>query len=138
MVTAGLSDDVMLQLMEAGAVGVFRKHDNPEQLITAIRRVYAGELWLDETTLKSLLIGRNARNDSIERTRPLTDRQSAVLRGILDGLANKEIASRLNLSETSVKAVIQELFSKAGVRTRSQLVRIAIEKHSSDWLESRP
>jgi len=33
-----------------------------------------------------------------------------------------------------VKAVIQELFQKAGVRTRSQLVRIAIEKHSSDWL----
>jgi two-component system nitrate/nitrite response regulator NarL len=137
MVTAGLSDDVTLQLMEAGAAGVFRKHDNPEQLVTAIRRVDAGEFWLDEATLKSLLIGRNARNDSIERTRPLTDRQSAVLGGILDGLANKEIASKLSLSETSVKAVIQELFRKAGVRTRSQLVRIAIEKHSSDWLESR-
>lgn len=35
------------------------------------------------------------------------------------------------------KAVIQELFRKAGVRTRSQLVRIAIEKHASDWLESQ-
>jgi len=37
-----------------------------------------------------------------------------------------------------VKAVIQELFRKAGVRTRSQLVRIAIEKHSSDWLHPEP
>jgi two-component system, NarL family, nitrate/nitrite response regulator NarL len=55
--------------------------------------------------------------------------------GILDGLANKEIARNLNISETSVMAVVQELFRKAGVRTRSQLVRIAIEKHSSDWLE---
>jgi DNA-binding NarL/FixJ family response regulator len=57
-----------------------------------------------------------------------------VLRGILDGLSNKEIATKLNSSESAVKAVIQELFRKAAVRTRSQLVRIAIENHSSDWL----
>jgi hypothetical protein len=60
------------------------------------------------------------------------------VRGVLDGLTNKEIALNLNVSESSVKAVIQELFQKAGVRTRSQLVRIAIEKHSSDWLRPRP
>ncbi|MFP5203921.1 MAG: response regulator transcription factor [Acidobacteriota bacterium] len=135
MVTAGLSNDVTLQLMESGASGVFRKHDNPDDLVTAIRRVHEGEVWLDEKTLQALLAGRHAREDSLRRTRPLTERQSAVLRGILDGLANKEIAWKLNLSETSVKAVIQELFRKAGVRTRSQLVRIAIEKHSLDWLE---
>jgi DNA-binding NarL/FixJ family response regulator len=59
-----------------------------------------------------------------------------VLRGILDGLSNKEIAWNLKVSESAVKAVIQELFHKAGVRTSSQLVRIAIERHSSDWLSS--
>jgi two-component system, NarL family, nitrate/nitrite response regulator NarL len=47
---------------------------------------------------------------------------SLVLRGILDGLTNKEIALKVNSSESSVKAVIQQLFHKAGVRTRSQLV----------------
>ena len=135
MVTAGMSDDVTLQVMEAGVSGIFLKHDDPDHLITAIEHVYAGEVWLDEKTLQSLLAGRQSRKESIERTRPLTERQSEVLRGILDGLANKEIAWKLNTSETSVKAVIQELFRKAGVRTRSQLVRIAIEKHSSDWLE---
>lgn len=137
MVTAGMSDDVTLQIMEDGASGIFLKHDDPEHLIAAIDRVYAGEVWLEPGTLQSLLAGRQTRNESVARTRPLTDRQSAVLRGILDGLANKEIAWNLNTSETSVKAVIQELFRKAGVRTRSQLVRIAIEKHSSDWLEPR-
>jgi len=59
-------------------------------------------------------------------------------RGVLDCLTNKEIALSLKISESSVKAVIQELFQKAGVRTRSQLVRIVIEKHSSDWLKPRP
>lgn len=135
MVTAGMSDDVTLQVMKAGASGVFLKHDDPEHLVTAIERVHAGEIWLDEKTLNALLTGSQSRTESIERARPLTARQSEVLRGILDGLANKEIAWKLKTSETSVKAIIQELFKKAGVRTRSQLVRIAIEKHSSDWLE---
>lgn len=134
MVTAGLSDDVTLQLMEAGASGIFLKQNDPDHLITAIERVHQGEIWMDDKTLKALLAGRQARDASRGRIRPITDRQRAVLRGILDGLANKEIAARLNISESSVKAVIQELFRKAGVRTRSQLVRIAIEKHSSDWL----
>jgi DNA-binding NarL/FixJ family response regulator len=66
----------------------------------------------------------------------LSERQRQVLRSILDGLTNKEIAARLQVSETSIKATIQDLFNKARVRTRSQLVRIAIEKHSADWLRS--
>jgi len=41
----------------------------------------------------------------------------------------------MQVSETSVKASIQELFSKAGVRTRSQLVRVAIERYSLEWLK---
>jgi two-component system nitrate/nitrite response regulator NarL len=44
-------------------------------------------------------------------------------------LANKEIAARLEISESAVKNTIQQLFAKAGVRTRSQLVRVALEKH---------
>lgn len=137
LVTAGISDDVTLQAMEAGCSGIFLKRDEPEQLAAAIERVDAGEVWLDEKTVQSLAVGRQIRSESMERARPLTERQSQVLRGILDGLANKEIAWKLQTSETSVKAVIQELFRKAGVRTRSQLVRIAIEKHASDWLQPR-
>lgn len=46
-----------------------------------------------------------------------------------EGLANKEIAVRIGVSESSVKATLQQLFSKTGVRTRSQLVRIVFEQH---------
>jgi DNA-binding NarL/FixJ family response regulator len=136
MVTAGLSDEATVQIMEGGASGVFLKHSNPDQLVTAIRQVANGEIWLDSAALQALLAGRHSRTESLSRARPLTLRQSEVLRGILDGLANKEIAWKLKTSESSVKAVIQELFHKAGVRTRSQLVRIAIERHSSDWLKT--
>ncbi len=136
MVTAGMTDAATLQVMEAGASGVFLKHSDPDQLVAAIRKVADNEIWMDTGAVRSLIAARTAQTDRMEHTRPLTSRQSDVLRGILDGLANKEIAWKLDASESSVKAVIQELFCKAGVRTRSQLVRIAIEKHSSDWLKS--
>jgi DNA-binding NarL/FixJ family response regulator len=135
MVTAGMSDVATLQVVEAGASGIFPKHSSLDQLLTAIQRVAHGEIWMDTGTIRALVSGRNTQTESLERTRPLTDRQRDVMRGILDGLANKEIALRLRVSESSIKAVIQELFHKAGVRTRSQLVRIAIERHSSDWLK---
>jgi len=64
-----------------------------------------------------------------EAKAPLTERERDVLHGVLEGLANKEIASRLAISESSVKAALQQLFHKTGVRTRSQLVRIALEQY---------
>lgn len=138
IVTAGLSDEATVQVMEAGASGVFFKRSSPDQLAIAIQQVASGEMWVDGAAVQALLTSRRTRTDLLERARPLTARQSEVLRGILDGLANKEIAWKLKTSESSVKAVIQELFQKAGVRTRSQLVRIAIEQHSYDWLKSEP
>jgi two-component system, NarL family, nitrate/nitrite response regulator NarL len=135
MVTAGMTDAATLQIMEMGASGVFLKQNNPQQLIEAIRRVVNNEIWLDSDTVRSLISARSAQAAQAEHRRPLTTRQSEVMRGILDGLTNKEIAWNLKVSESSIKAVIQELFHKAGVRTRGQLVRIAIEKHTSDWLK---
>jgi DNA-binding NarL/FixJ family response regulator len=134
-VTAGMPNAATIRMMEAGASGIFLKHSSLDQLLSAIRRVAHGELWFDPGTFRAILAGRGSKAESDDRTRPLTARQSQVMRGVLDGLTNKEIALNLNVSESSVKAVIQELFQKAGVRTRSQLVRIAIEKHSSDWLK---
>jgi two-component system, NarL family, nitrate/nitrite response regulator NarL len=133
-VTAGMPNHATVRMMEAGASGIFLKHSGLDQLLSAIRRVAHGELWFDPGAIRSLLAGKQSPSESDQRRRPLTARQSQVMRGVLDGLTNKEIALNLNVSESSVKAVIQELFQKAGVRTRSQLVRIAIEKHSTDWL----
>jgi two-component system, NarL family, nitrate/nitrite response regulator NarL len=134
-VTAGMPDTATVRMMEAGASGIFLKHSSLDQLLLAIRRVASGEIWLDPGAIRALVAGKSAPAENTARMRPLTARQSEVMRGVLDGLTNKEIALNLKVSESSVKAVIQELFHKAGVRTRSQLVRIAIEKHSSDWLK---
>jgi two-component system sensor kinase FixL len=58
----------------------------------------------------------------------LTQLENLVLRGIFEGRSNKEIAAELQTSESAVKSTIQRLFAKLGARTRSQLVRIAIER----------
>lgn len=140
MVTAGMSDRITLDALNAGAVGVLYKHSNPAQLVDAIRKIAQGEIWLDGSVIRSLVSRAKDQNAESRNTRPLTPRQQEVLSAILDGLSNKEIAWNLKVSESSIKAVIQELFHKAGVRTRSQLVRIAIERHTADWLsnENKP
>jgi len=132
MVTAGMSDAGTLRAFEAGSAGVFLKHSPPAQLVEAIRKVAGGEMWLDSRAVLSLVSGAAGKTE--ERNAELTARERSVLKAVFEGLTNKEIGGRLQISESSVKAVLQQLFDKTGVRTRSQLVRIALEKHSRDWL----
>ncbi len=129
MVTAGMSPGDTVRALEAGASGLFLKHAPPTALVHAIRTVMRGEALLSTTALAGLL--EAARAEEARRTPPLelSERERAVLRGVFAGLANKEIASHLGISEGYVKAVLQQLFAKTGVRTRAQLVRIALEHH---------
>jgi DNA-binding NarL/FixJ family response regulator len=61
----------------------------------------------------------------------LTKREQQVLEGVLDGNTNKTIAAQVGVSEGVAKAILQEVFRKAGVRTRSQLVRVALTGSSA-------
>lgn len=135
MVTAGLSDLGTLRAFENGSAGVFLKHSPPAQLVEAIHQVANGEMWLDSRAVQSLVTGASVRAESNNSGELLTGRERAVLRAVFEGLTNKEIGARLDLSESSVKTVLQQLFDKTGVRTRSQLVRIALEQHADDWLK---
>jgi DNA-binding NarL/FixJ family response regulator len=60
---------------------------------------------------------------------PLNARESEVLRFVCQGLSNKEIAARMNISDSGVKNTLQQLFGKTDVRTRAQLVRVALERY---------
>jgi DNA-binding NarL/FixJ family response regulator len=112
------------RLVDLGATGIFLKQNSPALLTETIRGVMAGQLRLDPALQPST----PAQAD--DASEPLTDREREVMRGVCEGLANKEIASRVHISEALVKATLQQLFEKNGVRTRSQLVRIALEQYS--------
>jgi DNA-binding NarL/FixJ family response regulator len=134
MVTAGMDSAGMLRVMEAGASGIFLKHSPPAQLTEAIRRVAEGEMWLDPKAVKPVIQGAALGSEQNRLESLLSEREKTVLKGVLEGASNKAIAAAMRLSESSVKAVLQQLFLKTGVRTRSQLVRIALERHAHDWL----
>ncbi len=132
MVTAGMSDAESVRALDLGVSGIFPKHRSPVVLTQAIRKVMAGETWLDENAIQSL-VRASKHPGGTDRTKPFTERETQVLQGVFEGLSNKEIGVRLNISESSVKAALQQLFQKTGVRTRSQLVRIALEEHGARW-----
>jgi DNA-binding NarL/FixJ family response regulator len=127
MVTAGMNAAESSIALQMGASGIFLKHNSPGTLAKAIRLVAGGEMWVDQRVIQLMADGVQHREDQNVR-RLLTERERQVLRGIFEGLTNKEIAGQIGVSEGAVKATLQQLFQKTRVRTRSQLVRIALEE----------
>jgi DNA-binding NarL/FixJ family response regulator len=129
-VTAGMSSEEVRIAMDRGASGICLKHSSPADLLAAIRHVSAGEPWLDPKLERATVSGADQTNLAPNKKSGVpafNAREQSVLDGIFSGLTNKEIAVKLNISESYVKAVLQQLFAKTGVRTRSRLVRIALE-----------
>ena len=124
IVTAWVSENEARRLLRQGVSGIFLKQAPLEELKAAIRTVAAGGSFLDHS------FGRSAEDAVHAEEAPLfNERQRRVLRFVLEGLSNKEIAWRLQISESYVKAILQTLFQKTGVRTRGQLVRVAFEQY---------
>ena len=127
LVTAGVNAEAASVLIRSGISGVFRKHDSAALLAQGIREVMAGKVWFDQEQLQTALRKETPHQETASKS--FTEREQQVLSGVFEGLANKEIAARLGVSESSVKATLQQLFSMTGVRTRSQLVRIVLEHY---------
>ena len=129
VVTAGVSKVEAARLIERGCSGIILKHERPQLLVERIRAL-----------MKEPAVRPGTRPSDFGQfdpsgeasARPFTPRERQILRAVFSGKTNKEIAHSLQVSEPLVKAVLQQLFAKTGVRTRSQLVRTAIERH---WKE---
>jgi two-component system, NarL family, nitrate/nitrite response regulator NarL len=134
IVTADMRSTTVLRVLERGVSGILLKQASPAELVEAIQKIMTGETWLDWRAVKPLIEGMSRRAEE-QRIQPsLTPRERSVLLAVFEGLSNKEIAMKLDLSESAVKAMLHQLFAKTGVRTRGQLVRVTLEKHSEGWL----
>jgi len=134
LIIAGVPDVMKSALsLKVGASGIFLKSGPPERLLSAIKVVADGGVWVDPKVIQLLadqLIDQRpafGEADKERRGTLLDERERNVLAGIVGGLSNRKIGDSLGLSESQVKNVIQRLFTKSGVRTRSQLVRAALE-----------
>jgi DNA-binding NarL/FixJ family response regulator len=121
IVTAGISELEAAELIRQGISGIFMKHSSAASLSQSIRQVMEGKVWFEQRYLTSAF--------EVVPQKKITPRERQVLHLILEGLGNKEIAARMEISESSVKASLQQLFHKNGVRTRSQLVRVALDRY---------
>lgn len=111
-----------------GAMGVVLKEKAADDLLKAIEKVYAGEVWLDGA-LMARVLGRSGPvgevapvNPETARIGSLTEREREVIALICEGLQNKLIGERLFISETTVRHHLTSIFDKLGVTNRLELV----------------
>lgn len=129
LVTAGVSESEVPNLIRKGISGVFMKHGSPALLIQGIREAMDGRALFEQDVLRRAIEISAEQSATHQPGTGLSERDRRVLSFIFEGLANKQIADRLQISEGAVKACLQQLFAKTGVRTRSQLVRIALDQY---------
>lgn len=106
----------IMDALSAGADGYLLKHSDPEAIAAAIRSVHSGEAPLDPKAARALLESRRTASEASS----LTDRERQVLDLVRQGLANKQIARQLGISERTVKAHLTSVFSTLGVSDRTQ------------------
>lgn len=122
-------------LLRQGVKGILNYAEAREQLPRAVPLVAAGGFWVPRTVLSrfvdSILTtsqGRRLRGDSPAE---LSRREQEVLNGLLENLANKEVADRLHISERTVKFHVSNLLAKFGVRRRADLILLCYQRRGA-------
>lgn len=113
-------DEDIHRALEAGVAGYVLKDSTEEKLIPAIRAVAAGHRWIPEDVAKRLWSRRLFEE--------LTARELQVLNKLIKGMANKQIAEALNISENTVKGFLKNILAKLHVSDRTEAVAVAIQR----------
>jgi DNA-binding NarL/FixJ family response regulator len=122
------------QLLRLGVKGLLTYTEAREQLVRALPLVASGGFWVPRSVLSgfvdSILTnqGRRLKTDSVTN---LSRREQEVLDSLLENLSNKEIASKLNIAERTVKFHVSNLLSKFGVRRRADLILLTFQRRMS-------
>ncbi len=135
MLTTFDDDEAVYGALRAGASGYLLKHAVPHELVDAVRRVAAGDAWLDPAVagrvIKALARTTRVGDDPIGLVDRLTSREREVLVLMADGLSNAEIADRLVVGEGTVKTHVSRVLMKTACRDRAQAVALA---YRSGWV----
>ncbi len=122
--TSVLEDRLVIEAVEAGAMGYLLKETGPDTLFEAIRAASRGEVRLDPRARKRLL--REVRTPEMRES--LTARETDTLRLLARGLANREIAEELGVSEMTVKTHVSSILSKLDLKSRTQAALFALRE----------
>jgi DNA-binding NarL/FixJ family response regulator len=137
VLTASEDKNEFIQAMKFGTSGIVLKQTATELLIKSIRKVYAGEIWLDSNTTAAVMrqfaavdeIPAPAPTGTAQRERerpPLSQREREIVALVAQGFKNKEMAEKMFISEQTVKNHLHNIFDKLGVSDRLELALYAI------------
>jgi RNA polymerase sigma factor (sigma-70 family) len=124
VLTAHDRNAYLANMMDAGAVGYLGKEARAEQLIEAIRHAASGESLFDELQKKR---AQRWHDDVEKKWNSLSERERQILRLMAEGASNKEIASKLSVSESTVEKHLERIFQKLEVSLRAKAVIWGIE-----------
>lgn len=127
ILTSYSDDEALLNAIMAGASGFVLKQVLGNDLISAVRRVGAGESLLDAKTTEALMKRIRQGKDEGGALAGLTDQERAVFDLVGEGLTNRQIAARLFLAEKTVKNYVSHILAKLGMQRRTQAAVLAAE-----------
>lgn len=129
MLTVHADEEYLFEAIKAGAMGYLLKDATPEELVRAIRVVHGGEGLLAPTMAAKVMreFARTRETKDLAGVlNPLTNREGEILQHVAAGLANKEIAHRLSISERTVKNHLSNIMEKLHVNSRTQAAVFAL------------
>ena len=122
-------------LLRQGAKGILTYAEARDQLPRALTQVAAGGIWVSRPVLSrfvdSILSTTQGRRLRVDSPNELSRREQEVLAGLLENLANKEVADRLHISERTVKFHVSNLLAKFGVRRRADLILLCYQRRGA-------
>lgn len=127
--TSFIEESKVTAALEAGAAGYVLKDASAEEVAAAVRAAHAGEVHLDPAVARLLARRMRERRDRDEPVEPLTEREREVLALVGRGLANKEIAYQLGLTERTARTYVSNILGKLGLQSRTQAALWAVEHH---------
>lgn len=135
VLTASEDKNEFVQAMKLGCSGIVLKQTAPELIVKSIRKVHAGEIWLDSHTTAAVMRQfasvssdvASMPSKSRERS-PLSQREREIVALVAQGYKNKEMAEKMFISEQTVKNHLHNIFDKLGVSDRLELALYAIHK----------
>ena len=133
--TASVEDRDLTALAAAGAYGVILKDQEPEILVQTLRQVAAGQRLLPLPSSEEA-VSRMQTAITEKGLAELTERERQIMRLVSEGLSNKEIGRRLNVTDGTIKVHLHHIFQKLDVSNRTSLAALAISQH--EIIESIP
>jgi len=136
VLTASEDKNEFVQAMKLGCSGIVLKQTAPDLIVKSIRKVHAGEIWLDSHTTAAVMrqfstaadLAAAGGNGKGRERSPLSTREREIVALVAQGYKNKEMAEKMFISEQTVKNHLHNIFDKLGVSDRLELALYAIHK----------